>query len=76
MDRGGGDQGPIGSDTGNVERMATNPEELARKEGSDPHQTAGEEPESGAGYGTHAMPDLPDAGAAVASADRCLITPA
>jgi hypothetical protein len=58
MDRGGGDQGPIGSDTGNDQRMATNPDELARKEASDPNQTAGDDAESGAGYGNHAMPDV------------------
>ena len=59
MDKGSGDQGPIGSDTGNDERMATNPRELAAKEASDPNQTAGDEAESGAGYGNHAMPDVP-----------------
>ena len=58
MDSGGGDQGPIGSETGNDQKTATNPEQLAKKEASDPNQTAGEEAESGAGYGNHAMPDV------------------
>lgn len=53
------DQAPSGSDfSGDSKPMATNPGELANKEKSDPNQTAGEEPESGAGYGNRAMPDV------------------
>ena len=64
MDRGGGDQGPLGSSTGDVQRKGASLEEMAAKERSDPNQTGGgpeEEgaPESGAGYGNHAMPDVP-----------------
>ena len=62
MDRGSGDQGPIGSDTGNEEKTTNTPGALDRKEASDPNQTGGDNAESGAGYGNHAMPDLPDAG--------------
>ncbi len=62
MDRGSGDQGPTGSDTGNDQKGANTPAALDKKEATDPNQTGGDDPESGAGYGNHAMPDLPEAG--------------